>query len=64
MYKTAKALHFLGLAMARGSILGHVGIGLVPCANDQRSLKRSADGGACLVPSTWFWPLPASSSPR
>lgn len=35
MYKLAKALHFVGLAMFLGSILGHITIGFVPGAKDQ-----------------------------
>jgi hypothetical protein len=35
MYKVAKALHLLGLAMFLGSILGHVSIGFVPGTKDQ-----------------------------
>jgi len=35
MYEIAKALHFLGVAMFLGSILGHVSIGFVPGAHDQ-----------------------------
>jgi hypothetical protein len=35
MYKLAKALHFLGLAMFLGSILGHICVGFVPGAKDQ-----------------------------
>lgn len=35
MYKIAKALHLLGLAMFLGSILGHVSVGFVPGAKDQ-----------------------------
>jgi hypothetical protein len=34
MYKIAKALHFLGLAMFLGSILGHASIGFLPGAKD------------------------------
>jgi Predicted integral membrane protein (DUF2269) len=35
VHKIAKALHFVGLAMFLGSILGHVAIGFVPGAKDQ-----------------------------
>lgn len=35
MHKFAKALHFIGLAMFLGSILGHIAVGFVPGARDQ-----------------------------
>jgi hypothetical protein len=50
----AKALHFLGLAMFLGSILGHITIGFVPGAKDQaQAMLRQAIGIA-----TWSLIVP------
>ncbi len=58
MYKTAKALHLIGLAMFLGSILGHIGIGigLVPGAGDAASTLLF--GRQAITVATWWLTLP------
>ncbi len=56
MYKIAKALHFLGLAMFLGSILGHVSIGFVPGAKDQA--EAMLFGRQAIEIATWWLTIP------
>lgn len=56
MYKIAKALHFLGLAMFLGSILGHVSIGFVPGANDEA--QAMLFGRQAIEIATWLLTVP------
>lgn len=56
MYRVAKALHFLGLAMFLGSILGHVGIGFVPGANDPA--QAMLFGRQAIEIATWWLTVP------
>ena len=56
MYKVAKALHLLGLAMFLGSILGHVSIGFVPGAKDQA--QAMLFGRQAIEIATWSLTVP------
>jgi hypothetical protein len=56
MYKTAKALHFVGLAMFLGSILGHITIGFVPGAKDQT--QAMLFGRQAIEIATWSLTVP------
>ena len=56
MYKVAKALHFLGLAMFLGSILGHISIGFVPGAKDQAQVMLF--GRQAIEIATWSLTIP------
>ena len=56
MYKIAKALHFLGLAMFLGSVLGHVSIGFVPGARDQADAMLF--GRQAIEIATWGLTVP------
>jgi Predicted integral membrane protein (DUF2269) len=56
IYQMAKALHFLGLAMFLGSILGHVTIGLVPGAKDQA--QAMLFGRQAIEIATWSLTVP------
>jgi hypothetical protein len=56
MYKIAKALHFLGLAMFLGRILGHVSIGFVPGANDRA--QAVVFGRQAIEIATWSLTVP------
>jgi hypothetical protein len=56
MYKVAKALHLLGLAMFLGSILGHVSIGFVPGAKDQAQVMLF--GRQAIEIATWSLTVP------
>jgi Predicted integral membrane protein (DUF2269) len=56
MYKIAKALHVLGLAMFLGSILGHITIGFVPGANDQPAAMLF--GRQAIEIATWALTIP------
>lgn len=56
MYKIAKALHFLGLAMFLGSILGHVSIGFVSGAKDQA--EAMLFGRQAIEIATWSLTIP------
>lgn len=56
MYKAAKALHFVGLAMFLGSILGHVTIGFVPGAKDQT--QAMLFGRQAVEIATWSLTVP------
>jgi hypothetical protein len=56
MYKVAKALHLLGLAMFLGSILGHVSIGFVPGAKDQ--VQAMLFGRQAIEIATWSLTVP------
>jgi len=56
MYKVAKALHFLGLAMFLGSILGHISIGFVPGAKDQAQVMLF--GRQAIEIATWSFTIP------
>jgi hypothetical protein len=56
VYKIAKALHFLGLAMFLGSILGHVTIGFVPGAKDQA--QAMLFGRQAIEIATWSLTVP------
>lgn len=55
MYKTAKALHFLGLAMFLGSILGHISIGFLPGAGEAQTILL---GRQAIDVATWWLTLP------
>jgi len=56
VYKMAKALHLLGLAMFVGSILGHVTIGFVPGAKDQA--QAMLFGRQAIEVATWSLTVP------
>jgi hypothetical protein len=56
MYKVAKALHFVGLAMFLGSILGHISIGFVPGARDQA--QAMLFGRQAIEIATWSLTVP------
>jgi hypothetical protein len=56
MYKIAKALHFVGLAMFLGSILGHITIGFVPGAKDQA--QAILFGRQAIEIATWSLTVP------
>jgi hypothetical protein len=56
MYKTAKVLHFVGLAMFLGSILGHITIGFVPGAKDQT--QAMLFGRQAIEIATWSLTVP------
>jgi hypothetical protein len=56
MYKVAKALHLLGLAMFLGSILGHISIGFVPGAKDQP--QAMLFGRQAIEIATWSLTIP------
>jgi hypothetical protein len=56
MYKVAKALHLLGLAMFLGSILGHISIGFVPGAKDQA--QAMLFGRQAIEIATWSLTIP------
>lgn len=56
MYKMAKALHFVGLAMFLGSILGHIAIGFVPGARDQA--EAMLFGRQAIEIATWSLTVP------
>jgi hypothetical protein len=55
-YKMAKALHFVGLAMFLGSILGHITIGFVPGARDQA--QAMLFGRQAIEIATWSLTIP------
>ncbi|MFN3625602.1 MAG: DUF2269 family protein [Hyphomicrobium sp.] len=52
----AKALHFVGLAMFFGSILGHIAIGFVPGARDQA--QAMLFGRQAIEIATWSLTVP------
>jgi hypothetical protein len=56
MYKVAKAVHLLGLAIFLGSILGHVSIGFVPGAKDQA--QSMLFGRQAIEIATWSLTVP------
>ena len=56
MYKIAKALHRLGLAMFLGSILGHVSVGFVPGAKDRA--EAMLFGRQAIEIATWSLTVP------
>lgn len=56
MYKMAKALQFVGLAMFLGSILGHIAIGFVPGARDQA--QPMLFGRQAIEIATWSLTVP------
>ena len=56
MYKIAKALHFLGLAMFLGSILGHICVGFVPGAKDRA--EAMLFGRQTIEIATWSLTIP------
>ena len=56
VYKIVKGLHFLGLAMFLGSILGHITIGLVPGANTQP--QAMLVGRQAIQIATWSLTVP------
>lgn len=56
MYRVAKALHFVGVAMFLGSILGHVSIGFVPGANDLA--QAMLFGRQAIEIATWSLTIP------
>jgi hypothetical protein len=56
IHKTAKALHFIGLAMFLGSILGHIAIGFVPGAKDQP--QAMLFGRQAIEIATWSLTIP------
>ena len=56
MYKIAKALHFVGLAMFLGSILGHITIGFVPGAKDHA--QAMLFGRQAIEFATWSLTVP------
>ena len=55
MYKTAKALHLIGLAMFLGSILGHISIGFLPDAGAAQTILF---GRQAIAVATWWLTLP------
>ncbi len=55
-YNIAKALHFVGLAMFLGSILGHVTIGFVPGAKNQ--VQAMLFGRQAIEIATWSLTIP------
>ena len=55
MYKTAKALHFIGLAMFLGSILGHISLGFLPDAGEAQTVLF---GRQAIAVATWWLTLP------
>jgi hypothetical protein len=56
MYKIAKALHLVGLAMFLGSILGHISVGFVPGAKDQA--EAMLFGRQAIEIATWSLTVP------
>jgi hypothetical protein len=58
----AKALHFVGLAVILGSILGHIAIGFVPGARDQA--QAMLFGRQAIVIATWWLTIRGSRSWR
>jgi hypothetical protein len=54
--RIAKALHFVGLAMFLGSILGHVTIGFVPGATDRA--QAMLFGRQAIEVATWSLTIP------
>ncbi len=56
MYKTAKALHLIGLAMFLGSILGHISIGFLPGAGEAG--QAILFGRQAIAVATWWLTLP------
>jgi len=56
MYKVAKALHLLGLAMFLGSIPGNISIGFVPGAKDQ--VQAMLFGRQAIEIATWSLMIP------
>jgi hypothetical protein len=56
MYKIAKALHLLGLAMFLGSILGHISVGFVPGAKDKA--EAMLFGRQAIEIATWSLTVP------
>jgi hypothetical protein len=56
MYKIAKALHFVGLAMFLGSILGHITIGFVTGAKDHA--QAMLFGRQAIEIATWSLTVP------
>jgi len=56
MYKIAKALHLLGLAMFLGSILGHVTVGFIPGATDPS--RTMLFGRQAIEVATWSLTVP------
>jgi hypothetical protein len=56
IHKIAKALHFVGLAMFLGSILGHVTVGFVPGAKDQA--QAMLFGRQAIEIATWSLTVP------
>lgn len=56
VYKIARGLHFLGLAMFLGSILGHITLGLVPGANNQP--QAMLVGRQAIQIATWSLTVP------
>jgi Predicted integral membrane protein (DUF2269) len=56
MDKIAKALHFLGLAMFLGSILGHICVGFVPGAKDRA--ETMLFGRQTIEIATWSLTIP------
>ena len=56
MNKIAKALHFLGLAMFLGSILGHICVGFVPGAKDRA--EAMLFGRQTIEIATWSLTIP------
>jgi hypothetical protein len=56
MYKIAKALHLVGLAMFLGSILGHISVGFVPGAKDRA--EAMLFGRQAIEIATWSLTVP------
>lgn len=56
VYKIAKSLHLLGLAMFLGSILGHITVGFVPGAKDQ--VQAMLFGRQAIEIATWSLTVP------